>query len=256
LWLVVQPYAAQAQNATLRGSVAGDSLGHAVSGAEVVLPALDRGTTTSERGAFEIRDLPSGTYLLVVRRVGFAPWQDSVTVVADQVVTRTIILHAGVAVLDSVRVTGSSPTYISPLLRGFEERRHQGFGHFVTEDELRKQEGHSLGSIIDRYVPGLQHVYQGSAIYIASGRKNSPPGPAFRPKSAQIEMCWVSVYIDGVLTYDGSRMDPSVKPPDFSHLDTDTFAGIEFYAGGATTPPQFNATGSGCGTLLLWTRER
>jgi hypothetical protein len=256
LWLVVQPSAARAQTATLSGAVTGDSLGAPIGGAEVMLPALHRSVTTSERGAFEIRDLPSGTYLLTVRRVGFVPWEDSVTLTADQAVTRTIVLRAQAAVLDSVRVTGSSPTYISPLLRGFEERRHQGFGHFVTEDELRKQEGHSLGSVIDRYVPGLQHVYEGPAIYIASGRKMGSAGPVFLHRSEQREMCWVSVYIDGVLIYDASRTDPSVKPPDFSHMSTDTFAGVEFYAGGATMPPQFNATSSGCGTLLLWTRER
>jgi hypothetical protein len=31
---------------------------------------------------------------------------------------------------------------------------------------------------------------------------------------------------------------------------------IEFYAGGASLPVQFNRTSSGCGALLLWTRDR
>ena len=33
-------------------------------------------------------------------------------------------------------------------------------------------------------------------------------------------------------------------------------AAVEFYAGGATIPVQHNKTGSNCGVLLLWTRER
>jgi hypothetical protein len=33
-------------------------------------------------------------------------------------------------------------------------------------------------------------------------------------------------------------------------------AGVEFYPETGTGPPEYNATGSGCGTLLLWTRER
>ena len=33
------------------------------------------------------------------------------------------------------------------------------------------------------------------------------------------------------------------------------YSGIEFYSGGATIPAQYNATGSGCGVMLLWTRR-
>ncbi len=44
--------------------------------------------------------------------------------------------------------------------------------------------------------------------------------------------------------------------PDFSQYDIRNFTAVEYYAGGASLPVQFNATGSSCGTLLLWTRER
>jgi len=39
-------------------------------------------------------------------------------------------------------------------------------------------------------------------------------------------------------------------------MRVDQFAGVEFYPGGATIPSQYNKTGSSCGVLLLWTRER
>ena len=39
-------------------------------------------------------------------------------------------------------------------------------------------------------------------------------------------------------------------------LRVEEFAGIEFYAGGASVPVQYNKTGSSCGVLLLWSRMR
>jgi len=158
--------------------------------------ALQRGAITNERGEFEIGELPPGRHLLVVRRLGFAPWQDSVT------------LADGAAM------------------------------------------PHTVGRI-----PGVRQVYDGPASYLAASRAASGAGPAFQ-QAARGSACWVAVYIDGVLVYDGARMGPGAKPPDFSRLETDSFAGVEFYAGGASVPPQYNATSAGCGTLLLWTRER
>ena len=45
-------------------------------------------------------------------------------------------------------------------------------------------------------------------------------------------------------------------PPNLRSMDVSTYAGVEFYQGGSTLPPQYNITDSGCGVLLLWTRER
>ena len=50
--------------------------------------------------------------------------------------------------------------------------------------------------------------------------------------------------------------DQLMKIPDLNGFAVNQLAGLEFYAAGASIPPQFNATDDGCGTLLLWTRER
>jgi hypothetical protein len=44
--------------------------------------------------------------------------------------------------------------------------------------------------------------------------------------------------------------------PDFSRIETDDHAGIEFHASAATTPAWIPRTNTDCGVLLLWTRER
>ena len=59
-------------------------------------------------------------------------------------------------------------------------------------------------------------------------------------------ICPVDVYVDGVVYTDN----------DLQKLRVDQFAAVEFYAGPAQTPVQYNKTGSNCGVMLLWTRER
>jgi hypothetical protein len=71
----------------------------------------------------------------------------------------------------------------------------------------------------------------------------------------------VTVYLDGVRIYDASmelyaKVQGATIRPDFGRLTARDYAAVEFYAGGATIPAQYNATGSDCGVLLLWTRER
>jgi hypothetical protein len=205
----------------------------------VSLSPIGRSTTTTERGTFRLDSLPAGHYLLTVRRLGFVPWRDSVALLAGQPTTRIIELRVPAALLDTVAVTGSRHVLLSPNVRGFEERRRQGFGHFITTDERREQEGRSLDRAIAR-LPGLRTVVRGSSVYLAASRAGGG-------------ICPVSVYVDGVPVYTGAT---GASPPDFARIYTDDYAGVEFYAGGATVPPQFNATSNGCGTLLLWTRVR
>jgi hypothetical protein len=64
----------------------------------------------------------------------------------------------------------------------------------------------------------------------------------------------VSVFQDGIKLYDVGMTRATV--PDFSRMDGLQFAAAEYYAGGAATPPEYNQTSNGCGTLILWTRER
>src|SRR5258708_7056252 len=46
--------------------------------------------------------------------------------------------------LDEVKVSASARKYISPSLSDFDERRKTGSGHFITEEEMRKNDDHPL----------------------------------------------------------------------------------------------------------------
>jgi hypothetical protein len=64
--------------------------------------------------------------------------------------------------------------------------------------------------------------------------------------------CPVTIYIDNVLYYSAQL---GQEPPGIDFMQASDFAAAEYYASAAETPPQYNATGSGCGALLLWTRD-
>jgi hypothetical protein len=112
-----------AQTAMLGGTIAGDSLGHPVGGAEVSIPSLGLKTTTNYMGEFRFSHLPAGLLTINIRHLGFAPLSDTVTVSADAPTNRDFQLSAQATTLDSVKVTEAKPANISPGLAEFEERR-------------------------------------------------------------------------------------------------------------------------------------
>ena len=98
------------------------------------------------------------------------------------------------------------------------------------------------------HMPGINTfmVKSGGSImreYVSSGRK------------ARNAQCPVTLYLDGVRIYDSAK-DTLDQMPDLSRYNTRDYAAVEFYAGGASVPIRYNETSSGCGVLLLWTRER
>jgi hypothetical protein len=56
--------------------------------------------------------------------------------------------------------------------------------------------------------------------------------------------CYVTIYVDGVLYY--SRKMSGGDPPDPRYMNVVDFAGVEYYAGGATMPPDGRCPIEGC----------
>ncbi|HEY5219342.1 MAG TPA: carboxypeptidase-like regulatory domain-containing protein [Gemmatimonadaceae bacterium] len=247
-----------AQRAELSGTVSHDSTHGPIAAAEVRLPQLDRITATSTTGEFRFDQLPAGRYEITIRAVGFAAWTDSVDVANDHPTRRDFALHPVAVPLDTVRTRASGQRYISPMLRAFEQRRlsHEG-GYFVSDSEFRRDDNIPLATLLTRHIAGLMKVNgQGSMQYVASGRSTgNDGGPIFQSKGGAHVWCFATIYIDGVLRFVGPD-SPSNPPPDLNELNADDFAGAEYYPGGASVPAEYNATGSSCGVLLLWTRER
>ena len=155
--------------------------------------------------------------------------------------------------LDTVKVSAEAPPhYISPALRGFEERRNKGQGKYISEKELRAADNRTLPNVLMK-LGGLRLLNAMSNTYVVSSRSSGGGGRAALMGGGN-RQCFVAVYQDGMRLYSGTAGE---QPIDFQRLQVKDYAGVEFYPGGASIPQEFNQTkGSDCGTLLLWTRER
>lgn len=217
--------------------------GDPVEGVEVIDMLSGTKAETTKDGILSLFYLPDGGSLVRLRKIGYETQTMTIAISPADTTPLTILL-AHATMLAPVVVTDSAPAYVPARLRGFEERRKSGFGYFITEAEMRKSDNHTLATTIVEHIPGLLTVPRGSSTYIASGRKMCS-GPAMSRCSSP--NCLVDVYQDGV------RMS---GPIDMAHLQVSDYAAVEFYHGGAEAPAQYNATRNGCGTLLLWSRDR
>jgi hypothetical protein len=146
-------------------------------------------------------------------------------------------------------VTRDSATAISPGLRAFEDRRRTANGgQFITAAELRKADNRRLSDVLRRL--------NGAQVICSRGRPLCTLNNT-RQRSAYAVLggpCHPDIYLDGVLAADGS--DPTPESHSIDVFQVNNLGGVEFYAGGASVPSQFNRTASTCGVLLLWSRER
>jgi hypothetical protein len=244
------------QSAVLSGAVVRDTLSHGISGALIAIPALKRSDTSDAAGEFKLSGLPSGRFAVLIRRIGFKPMVDTVVLITGSAVEREYVMDAAVAELDSVRVNARRTTAPGIKLIQFEERRKKGSGgFFVTDSVLRVNETRRLTDVLTSLIPGIKlyHPFPGTRPtmeYVTSGR-GTCVGPVFQCVSPN---CPVTLFLDGVKYF--SATDPGDAMPDLSGFEISNYAAVEYYPGGASIPLQFNMTGSGCGVLLLWTRER
>jgi hypothetical protein len=240
---------AYSQTGTFVGTVARDSVGTAVGQAQIQIPQLSLSTTTNYQGEFRFGNVPPGRYAVTVRAVGFQPFNDSISVKAGATVDGDIILTALPVSLETVHTTAANTApkhFISSELNDFEERRkrHLG-GNFLADSELSTTTNHSLARLLQSKFSNISPLGD----YIRAGRdhvKGNPLIPGSPP-------CIPRLYIDGTLTFDPASK--GATPPDLAHEDPSLYSGVEFYSDGASMPARFNSTNSGCGVLLLWSRE-
>ena len=196
---------------------------------------------TTSTGTVALSFLPEGETLVRIRKVGYQPVTIPVAISPVDTAPLTILMKAGAQTLPTVVTNDSAPRHVSPALNAFDERRHTNVGgYFVAEDILRKNDTKRMTSIV-RTLPGLN-------VTCASYGQRAGQCWAASTRVARIcgGGCLVQFYIDGIM----------VDDDDLEKLRVDQFAGVDYSPGGASVPPQYNKTGSHCGTLLLWTRER
>lgn len=227
-----------------------DDSGEPIEGVEVIDVLNGNSALTTKTGTVTLAFLPDGGSMVRLRKVGYGVQTFTVPISPADTAPITIMMNKATT-LATVVVTDSTAHYISPALRGFEERKKAGFGRFIDESEMRKNDNHTMADVLVAHLPGLMVVPAPlGAKFIASSRRMCS-GPAMR--ACRNADCYPTVFVDGVRANLGTN--PSL-PPDWGKISPTDYAAVEFYAGGASAPAEFSGTNNECGILLLWSRER
>jgi hypothetical protein len=176
------------------------------------------------RGRFTLGDLPSGTQVLEVRRIGYLLTQQPVELRSGRPVTQDVRLQR-IVTLDSIRVLARRSRY-----REFEEHRKSGgFGTFLTEEDIERRRPFESSDLF-RMIPGFRVSGYGLDAQVLSSRGvSSMSGP-----------CRVNIVIDGMSNQDINLIHPS------------SIGAMEVYRPGQPAPVQYD---SRCGAIVVWSKR-
>ncbi|HEU4643024.1 MAG TPA: TonB-dependent receptor, partial [Gemmatimonadaceae bacterium] len=135
------------QPGAVRGRVTDSTSGAPVAGASVALEGTRLVVVTDDAGAYRLAGVEAGTYVLSVRRLGYASRTARVTVVAGEEATVDLALAPAAGVLDQVVVTGSMiPTAIKAIPTPIT---------VVTDSQIAQQYLRRTDQIFRQFVPGV-----------------------------------------------------------------------------------------------------
>jgi hypothetical protein len=199
-------------------------------GSRVELVGSDAVVMTDEKGEFTMRNLPSGSRVLLARHLGYGAETVPVDLSSHKEPRVTITLPKFVAVMDPVLVTARRVAALDKV--GFNDRRKSGLGYYIGPDRLARMHAIEVTDIL-RMVPGLRVSYGPNGEMVSSSRG--------------IGGSCVQYYLDDMHFTE-------LEPGDINRFVTGgEVVAVEVYQGPGT-PPQFTLGGGGCTTIVLWTR--
>jgi hypothetical protein len=219
-----------------------DTLLQPLGAADVSVVGTGARVVTSENGRFRMLQVPPGQYLLVVRRIGYAPTSGIIEVPERDTLRLSYTLVRSTNMLDTMRIRGSR---ITMRMLDFEKRRQQGQGQFVTQEEIERR-GSLQTSDFLRYMRGVEVSQVTTQAFAGTQVYSRREGGGFTD-SQQQQYCAMQVILDGIILPRNFNLD-LLPPPK-------QIAGIEVYSGAATVPPQFGGVDRRCGVVAVWTRD-
>jgi hypothetical protein len=199
-------------------------------GSRVELVGTDVVAMTNDKGEFTMRNLPSGSKVLLARHLGFGAETVPVDLSSHEEKHVTMKLAKWVAVMDPILVTARRTAALDKI--GFSQRRKSGAGYFIGPDRLDKMHPNSVTDIL-RMVPGLRVSY-GPYGDVVSSSRGAGGG------------C-VQYYLDDMPYTEAT-------PGDIGSFETGgEVVAVEVYQD-TNTPPQYTRAGMFCTTIVLWTR--
>ena len=212
----------------IRGTVR-DSADHPVVGADVAVGPEIR-TRTDSAGAFELRNVPVGARVLLVRRVGYAPLT-SFWDVGGAPLMLDLRVHAFPTVLAAVHVTARAAQPYDARLAGFNARRAEKLGYYITQADIAKGNTFRMTDALQR-IPGVRVITMPGEL----GTSVTLPG----------SRCSPLVIVDG--------FPAALGRFDLNMIDLSTVEGVEVYPYGSAVPAELMGPFGmeGCGVIAIW----
>ncbi len=218
----------QRGRARLRGTVSDAATGLPLSGVKASLEGYPAEVDGDDEGRFFLGELPGGTQILLVRRLGYAPLR----VPVDLRVPAMNHVHVDlsrVEALAKVQVFGRFSGRGQDR-REFDERRRLGIGRVVQGKTLERRGSQALLFALQG-VPNLLVQTNG-------------PQPGLRVRRGAVT-CEPRLWLDGF------RTDMTVV----ASLTASEIAAVEVFPRNVGVPMRF-AAWDDCGTVLIWTKVR
>lgn len=233
-------YTQSQRTAEVHGTVT-DLSGRPLGSAVVSMTGTNYATETDRSGAFRLRHLPPGIMELSVNRLGYEPIRTDV-----ELDRQTVLIMP-----DSALRMESAPTIIDPIVIeadrtrtkrnqvGFERRRAQAQGRFITREEFLVSGQPVVISDVIKRVGGFRVRGMGENFLniVYSQRRGS--------------ICYPLVFRDNLFI---GTTDPNGRIPDLDvAIPLEQVDAVEMYNNSSSLPAEFNRMGSTCGALVFWT---
>ena len=204
-------------------------------GSRVEVVGTDVVVLTNEKGEFTLRNLPSGSQVLLARHLGWGANAVPVDLSSREPKQVTIKLAKYVAVIEPVVVTARRIAGLDKV--GFTQRKKSGAGYYLDPEQIQRMHPTVLTDIL-RQVPGLRVSYTNEGEVVSSARGVS---------SLAASGC-VRYFVDGMEWQ-------SAQPGDINQfVNGNEIVGAEIYQG-TTAPAQYSRGMGDCTTIVLWTRQ-
>jgi TonB family protein len=227
---VAFPLHAQRRTASIMGTVR-DSAGTPLPDVYVSVVGSGIRVRTGDDGAYRIVGILAGPATLNVRRLGSRPYAERLRLEGGEIRVVDVRLGGTVDELAEIRVTEAREVWESRLA-GFNARRAQQIGHFVTRERIDRANSSTLTDML-REIPGVR---------IGPTRGE---GRAVRLRGAT---CPPLVFVDGFPATAGEF--------DLDIIDLKSVEGIEVYGGSAAIPAELTGPREldRCGVIAVWSR--
>ncbi len=238
----------------IQGRIVDPVTGNPVPNAEVTIRwtqgAFTKTEFTNDRGLFRILTPWVGTFTLEAEALGYDQVDsDSLRVEPGNLTVVNVEMPPEPIDLDPLVVV-AEPRSFHLEVSGFYERADQGFGHFITPDDMAVRQPIGFGDLL-RGIPGLSIFGTPFGTQVLFNKPSAT-------RSGEVEpFCQPRIYLDGVLISQPSPFNDSkfmgAYPDQVANVGD--IAGMEVHTRFTGIPLAYGGTQGSCGVILIWTKS-